>query len=128
VTNSPNDPLKVVVTFDQSKMVHGRRVYGLWDVVGALGGAVGVIAGFFSMFVGNHPEIAFVMKAMSNLFFVRPFDKDINKPVVYPQIHKEIDSEHKMTKKLRRRFFMLKACPCFKFMANKEQKTIDTKV
>ena len=107
VKKNSNELLKVMVSFDQTKIVHGRRVYSIWDVVGALGGSVGIIAGFFSIFVGSHPEVYYVMKSISNLFHVKPFDKDINKPIVYPQIHKEIDSENKMTQKVRRRYYML---------------------
>jgi hypothetical protein len=86
-----------IITLDDTMIIHGRQVYSLWDFIGALGGSMAVIAGFWSIFVGSLPRNTFIMKAISKLFLVWPYDRYLLKPVIInPRSNAESHAKYKI--------------------------------
>lgn len=68
------------LTLDGSKEVHMRKVFGIFDYIGVLGGSFTVICAFWGVFVGDLPKNIFYVKAVSKLLLIWPYDNKILKP------------------------------------------------
>ena len=67
----------IVLILGQTGVAHSRRKYGLFDLLGDLGGVLEVIMIIFGMFLYPISEHSFVIKAANKLFFARTNRNDV---------------------------------------------------
>lgn len=67
----------VVLLLDQTGIAHSRRKYGLFDLLGDLGGVTEVIMIFFGFIFYPISEHSFVIKAAKKLFYARTTRNDV---------------------------------------------------
>ena len=120
--------LKVHLTLDGNKVIYSRKVFGLFDYIGALGGSFALITAFWGMFVGDLPKNIFFVKAVSKLLLVWPYDNKILKaPNPNPKSQSEALSQYKIKQRKRCMFYCYNRCPMFRvFESKSDQIVIDT--
>ena len=72
----PVPPLKnslyqTIMFMDQTTMMHGRRIYSLFDLLGDLGGVTEVVMLCFGFMLYPISEHSFYLKAIKKLFIAR---------------------------------------------------------
>ena len=60
--------------------LHTRRVYGLFDLMGDIGGVGLTFIAFFGYFIAPVAKFSFIVAAAENLFFARCKDKNMFGP------------------------------------------------
>jgi hypothetical protein len=90
--NNPSLLQNIVLLLDQTGIEHSRQKYGLFDLLGDLGGVTEVIMIFFGFFLYPISEHSFVIKAAKKLFYARTYRDDIFVPKDDPRAEKFIRS------------------------------------
>ena len=68
------------LTLEGSKDIHVRKVFGIIDYIGLLGGSFTIVCAFWRIFVGSHARDIFYVKAVSKLLLIWPYDNKLLKP------------------------------------------------
>ena len=89
---NPNLLYNIVLLLDQTGVAHTRVRYGLFDLLGDLGGVTEVIMLLFGYFLYPISEHSFIIKAANKLFFARTDRDDIFIPKEDPTAQKFIRS------------------------------------
>ena len=74
---NPNLMYNIVLILGQTGIAHKRVRYGIFDLLGDLGGVLEVIMIIFGIFLYPVSEHGFVMKAANKLFFARTNRNDV---------------------------------------------------
>ena len=64
---------------DGTQRVHIRKVYNIFDWIGAIGGAFSFIIAICGVLVGDFPKKVFYLKAISKLLLIWPYDSNLLK-------------------------------------------------
>jgi hypothetical protein len=75
----------IVLLLGQTGVGHSRRKYGLFDLLGDLGGVLEVIMIVFGIFLFPISEHSFMLKAANKLFFARTNRDDVFIPTEDPK-------------------------------------------
>jgi len=68
---NPNTFIETHITLEPEEVDHSRRIYGLLDFFGDLGGVLEIIMVSFGFFLFPISEHSFYMEVIKNLFFAR---------------------------------------------------------
>jgi hypothetical protein len=58
---------------------YSRRIYGIFDIFGEVGGISSVFIALVQLIVGPASEFLFILKSIEKLFFLKTKDHSINK-------------------------------------------------